>query len=140
MASPDRRVVVTVLVSVVGAALGIGGAGHAYLRQWGRAFAWFSLVLGVGLVLVGSFADPETASVSTLPLRVVLPVAVLLALNTVDAYRVARGATSSTVSPAPTADGETVPCPECGRELDPDLSFCPWCAGSRAGDRTEKEP
>jgi hypothetical protein len=27
---------------------------------------------------------------------------------------------------AVTASGSTE-CPECGKELDPDLDFCPWC-------------
>jgi hypothetical protein len=132
MGDTERRVALTVVVSVVGAAIGIAGAGHAYLREWGRAFAWFSFVLGAGLMLTATFADPETATLSTLPLRVMAPVATLLALNTVDAYYVARRPKSTVTtideeSPSPS-------CPSCGRDLDPDLSFCPWCAGSRDGE------
>ncbi|AZH24930.1 zinc ribbon domain-containing protein [Haloplanus aerogenes] len=139
MANTERRVALTVVVSVVGSVIGIAGAGHAYLREWGRAFAWFSLVLGAGLVLTASFADPETATLSTLPLRVTGPILLLLTLNTVDAYFVARRSQSTNVVAAdPTdEDGPSVTCPSCGRDFDPDLSFCPWCADSRDGERVE---
>lgn len=132
MGNTERQVVVTVVVSVVGSAIGIAGAGHAYLREWGRAFAWFSFVLGAGLILTAMFANPDTVTLSTLPLRVMAPVVILLALNTVDAYYVARRS-----KPTVTTTGEESPspsCPSCGRDLDPDLSFCPWCAGSRDGE------
>ncbi|WP_248897453.1 DUF7575 domain-containing protein [Haloplanus halobius] len=117
----NRKAVIAVAVSVVGATAGIAGAGHAYLREWGRAFAWFSFVIGTGLVLIATFSDPETATVATLPPQVTVPVIGLLALNTLDAYRVAQSSPS---------EGTTASCPTCGRDLDPELSFCPWCAGS----------
>ena len=132
MIDAERRTLVAVAISVCGAAVGVAGAGHAYLREWGRAFAWFSFVLGTGLVLVAAFADPETATLSTLPLRVTGPIVALLAMNTVDTYAVARRERGPATADA---DEPTVPCPSCGRELDPELSFCPWCAGSR----TEEE-
>jgi hypothetical protein len=128
MANGHRRIAVAVVVSVLGGAVGVAGAGHAYLREWTRAFAWFSLVLGAGLVSISSVADPETATLSTLPLRVTGPIVLLLVLNTVDAYRVAR---RSATDEGADADAGGAACPSCGRELDPELSFCPWCAGSR---------
>jgi len=139
MAKRDRRVVITVAVSVLGAVIGVAGAGHAYLREWGRAFAWFSLVLGAGLVLIASFADSETVTLATLPLRVRGPLLLLLTLNTLDAYRVARRSGGGGVgrrTPGPNDAGPSVSCPSCGREFDPDLSFCPWCAGTRDDERT----
>jgi len=124
-----RRVAITVVVSVLGATIGVGGAGHAYLRRWRRAFAWFSLVLGAGLVLITSFADPETATISSLPLRVTAPLLVLLALNTLDAYRVAgRPAGERRASPSQEDPEHAASCPSCGRTLDSELPFCPWCA------------
>jgi hypothetical protein len=128
MIDAERRALVTVAVSVGGAVIGIAGAGHAYLREWGRAFVWFSFVLGTGLVLVASFADPRTATLTTLPLRVTGPIVTLLVLNTVDAYIIARRGTGEAAGG--TADAMTVSCPSCGRDRDPELSFCPWCAGS----------
>ena len=140
MGDRERRVVVAVVVSVVGAIIGIAGAGHVYLREWGRAFAWFSLVLGAGLVLIASFADPETATASSPPLRVTGPNILLPTLNTVDAYYVARrSGTGGATRRGPTRDesAPNVSCPSCGREFDPELSFCPWCAGSRDDERVE---
>jgi hypothetical protein len=139
MGERDRRVAITVIVSVLGAVVGVAGAGHAYLREWGRAFAWFSLVLGAALVLIASFADSGTVTLSTLPLRVSGPLLLLFTLNTLDAYRVAsrtggggvRRRTPRRDDPAP-----SVSCPSCGREFDPELSFCPWCAGARDDERT----
>ena len=118
----DRRVAVAVTLSALGAVTGVAGAGHAYLRRWRRAVAWFSLVLGVGTVLIVAFADPRTATVATLPIRVTGPITALLAVNTIDAYYVARRDNDEEAAEAGT-------CPSCGRELDPELSFCPWCAG-----------
>jgi len=129
MGNTERRVIVTVVVSVAGSAIGIAGAGHAYLREWGRAFAWFSFVLGAGLMLTAAFADPETTTLSTLPLRVIGPIGTLLVLNTVDAYYVASRS-GSTVT-ASRGESPSPSCPSCGRDLDPELSFCPWCAGPR---------
>ncbi|MFB6255508.1 MAG: zinc ribbon domain-containing protein [Haloplanus sp.] len=137
MSDRGRRVVVAVAVSVVGAVIGVAGAGHAYLREWGRASVWFSFVLGAGLALIGSFADPETATLSTLPIYVTGPIIALLVLNTVDTYYVARrsGANGAGRAGAPPDSGRTVACPSCGQEYDPELSFCPWCAGSRDENR-----
>ncbi|WP_411965666.1 zinc ribbon domain-containing protein [Haloferax sp. YSMS24] len=121
MADARRRAVVAALVGVLGASLGIAGAGHVYLREWRRAIAWFTFVLGAGLVLVSTFSDPATASVETLPTEVTVPVIGLLLLSTLDAYRVGmrpRGQTK---------DGEPA-CPICGGKLDQDIDFCPWCA------------
>jgi len=139
MGKRDRQVVITVAVSVLGAVIGVAGAGHAYLREWGRAFAWFSLVLGAGLVLIASFADSETVTLATLPLRVSGPLLLLFTLNTLDAYRVARRSGGGGVgrrAPGPNDAEPSVSCPSCGREFDPDLSFCPWCAGTRDDERT----
>ncbi|KAB1192165.1 MULTISPECIES: DUF7575 domain-containing protein [Haloferax] len=120
---PDarRRAVVAALVGVLGASLGIAGAGHVYLREWRRAIAWFTFVLGAGLVLVSTFSDPATASVDSLPTEVTVPVVALLFLSALDAYRVGMRI------PGQTKDGKPT-CPVCGGELDQSLDFCPWCA------------
>ena len=121
MADARRRAVVAALVGVLGASLGIAGAGHVYLREWRRAIAWFTFVIGAGLVLVSTFSDPATASVETLPMEVTLPVIGLLFLSSLDAYRVGMR------RPGQTKEGKPA-CPICGGELDGDLDFCPWCA------------
>jgi len=120
---------IAALVAVVGASLGVAGAGHLYLRRWRRAAAWFSFVVGAALVLLWLFVDPATvdladpASVaalepSVLPLTVTAPLFALLLLSTLDAYRLATEGSRLTDEPQ---------CPNCGGELDPEIDFCPWC-------------
>ena len=136
MSDTRRRALVAVLVGVLGATVGIAGAGHAYLREWRRAIAWFAFVLGTGLVLLSVYSDPVTAaeSPSALPMTVTGPILVLLVLSTLDAYRLALTAGES-------GDGEGPSCPYCGHEVDPELDFCPWCTErfeeAGAADRAE---
>jgi hypothetical protein len=117
MVDTRRRAVVAVLFGVFGAAVGIAGVGHAYLRRWRRAAAWFAFVVGAAMVLVYTFDDPATATPSTLPREVVVPVLALLVTSVLDAYVVARRSGSS--------EGPT--CPHCGRPIDTEIDFCQWC-------------
>ncbi|SFR38130.1 DUF7575 domain-containing protein [Halogeometricum limi] len=122
MTDTRRRALIAALVGVLGASVGVAGAGHVYLREWRRGFAWFTFVLGVGLVLVSVSVDPTTltmASLTDLPSEVTAPIFVLLFLSAFDAYYLAaRG--------HPRSDG--LQCPVCRGELDPEVTFCPWCA------------
>jgi hypothetical protein len=137
MEEARRRALIAAVVGLLGAALGAAGAGHAYLREWRRAVAWFSVVIGVGLVLVSMYTDPSTITwQSNLPLEVVLPLLVLSVLSALDAYAVARkqGTAADEQAMKSQADavdidqaGEEVSCPHCGRDVDPELDFCHWC-------------
>lgn len=145
MEEARRRALIAAAVGLLGGALGAAGAGHAYLREWRRAIAWFLVVLGVGLVLVSVYTDPATVTwQSDLPLEVVLPLLVLSLLSAVDAYAVARKQATATATPAagdvegtgPENRGgaisaergaEELTCPHCGQEVDPELDFCHWC-------------
>ncbi|ELZ91769.1 hypothetical protein C440_15684 [Haloferax mucosum ATCC BAA-1512] len=127
---PDarRRAVVAALVGVVGASLGIAGAGHVYLREWRRAIAWFTFVLGAVLVLISRSAAQISVealttveSLSSLPNEVTIPIVGLLFLSALDAYRVGMRSRRYNANGNPT-------CPVCGGELDQQLEFCPWCA------------
>jgi hypothetical protein len=127
-----------VVLSALGAAVGIAGLGHVYLRQWRRAVAWFALVVGSTLVLGAVFVNPETVDSATLgpqtiPVTVTVPIAALLLLSILDAYLVAARSTGDS-----DVDDDAGPaCPNCGKELDPDLSFCPWCTQRLAGPPRE---
>jgi len=129
MTGTRRRALIATLVAVLGASLGVAGAGHLYLRRWRRAAAWFSFVVGAALVLLWAFVDPSTLSLSdpsavaavdpaSLPATVTAPLFALLLVSAVDAYRLALAGPQ-------TVDGPQ--CPNCRRELDPDIDFCPWC-------------
>ena len=125
MSDIRRRALVAAAVATCGAFVGVAGAGHAYLREWRRAFAWFSCVVGACAALVVAFVDlstldPATVDPATLPPEVQYPILGLLILSTLDAYSVAARSRDGGV--------DVVPCPHCGRALDEDLAFCPWCA------------
>lgn len=108
-------------------ALALAGLGHAYLRRWRRAAVWFAAILLTGIGLASLFAPPSATSVAEFPLEVVLPVLALFALSAVDAYRLAKRGVS-TVASRQADDEETMRCPHCGRETDPEMAFCQWCA------------
>jgi hypothetical protein len=135
MSDTRRRALVATLIGVLGATVGVAGVGHAYLREWRRAVAWFTFVLGAELVLLSVFADPaalaESGSsgvvslaalqsmASGLPPTITGPVLVLFVLSILDAYQIAlRGGREPEAGPT---------CPNCGEEIDPELDFCPWC-------------
>lgn len=122
MEGARRRAMVAAFVGVMGASIGVAGMGHLYLREWRRAVSWFTFVVGAGLILLSVFADPTAVTFATLdevPPEVMGPLFVLLFLSTFDAYYVAaRGA----------QDDAGARCPACRGELDPQVTFCPWCA------------
>lgn len=111
------------------------GLGHVYLRAWGRAAVWFAAWVGAVALLtdlpafpssvadLGPFLRAFATALDGVGLVASLALAALTALATLDAYWLA-----SREAPAD-EDGPRGPrCPNCGKELDPDVSFCPWCA------------
>ncbi|XVH30627.1 DUF7575 domain-containing protein [Haloferacaceae archaeon DSL9] len=129
-----RRVIVTLVFSLLFAFVGIAGAGHAYLRRWRRSIAWFLFSLGAGVALIYYYTDdPATVDPMNVPTAVTLPLLVILFLSVFDAYLVAkRTGRSGRVTTADGADADdeapTVRCPNCRRETDPEFDFCAWCA------------
>lgn len=125
-----RRAVFAAMVAAVGATLGVPGVGHAYLRQWRRAFGWFLAAVGGAVLLAFVFVDtatlaslePGSISAADLPLSVIAPFYVLLSLSIVDAYVTARRVAIRRGGP------DTGSCPHCGRDRDPSLSFCWYCS------------
>jgi hypothetical protein len=132
----NRRAAVAAVVGVLGAVLGVAGAGHVYLRRWRRAAAWFSGVLGVSLVLLFVLTDPRTVSAETLPPTVAGPILALLFVSVVDAYLVGRRGTTRRTSDE---DGPT--CPACSRSVDPGIDFCWYCSARLEVEaEAEEEP
>ena len=110
-------------------ALAVAGLGHAYLRRWGRAAAWFLTIATTGVVLIGAFADPN-ANLRELPLTVLGPLVGLFVLSAIDAYRLAARAPAASGrgdAERVAVEDEHPQCPNCGREVDPELGFCHWC-------------
>jgi len=94
----------------------VTGLGHLYLRRVRRAVGW----LAAAVLTVFIWApDPMGAS----PLEFVPSMAVVT-LSVLDAFTVAL---LERRKGRATRDTETVNCPACGRPLDLELDFCPWC-------------
>jgi hypothetical protein len=143
MNRPSRRAVVATLAAVLGATVGIAGVGHLYLRRWRRAAAWFAVVVGATLALLVVFVLPGAGGLgdlgavaaidpASLPSVVVWPVFALLLLSTLDAHRLATA--------PPAAAGENPACPSCGKELDRDIDFCPWCTAELEWVEPDADP
>jgi hypothetical protein len=136
-------------------ALVVSGLGHAYLRRWARGLGWYLAVTAAVFVFVPESAISGALAGDPPAVREVAPAAAVVGASVIDAYVVAvrsnrasdrdRDAARATdsadtvTSPdgaaAEVADseskpesGETIRCPECGRETDPTFDFCQWCA------------
>ncbi len=107
------------------------GLGHLYLRLWARSLMWFALMVSVVFLLLpeaalqpadGGFAaalQNVSDGLGQLTLESQLLLATITGLQVVDAYVLAhRGRREDDSGPA---------CPACGKELDEELDFCPWC-------------
>lgn len=134
----QRRSIVASLLAFV-----YPGLGHVYLRAWIRAIAWFGLALVTAALVVPQSAMTafQTGGISGLleasrsfPLDVTLSLLAVRVLNVIDAYLTGLQRTPADEESAESAGT----CPECGRELDEDLDFCPWCT-TRLEDYDEED-
>ena len=140
----------------------VTGLGHFYLRRWKRGLGWVAAAIAASALLVPPEAARALLSgggdVTTLAPLLAVGVA-----SVADAYVLARmqqretrdragdGAPTGSTSesepesePEPRSrDGPAIgessgsadaECPECGKELDPDLDFCPWCTARLDGE------
>jgi hypothetical protein len=115
------------------------GFGHLYLRRWRRAVGWFVALFAVSYVFVDPAAIRALAAGEAVdPLRVA-PTLLVGGASVVDAYVLARAqnalarAREAAEESAVTVEGATEPeaaidsCPNCGKDVDPELDFCHWC-------------
>lgn len=107
------------------------GLGHLYLRAWLRAVGWFVLAIAGAALVVPDAAytayesgglDALYAASSEFGMNVFISLLGIRLLNVVDAYLTALKQSKNAATTA-----EEGGCPECGKELDPTLDFCPWC-------------
>ncbi|MFC3478418.1 zinc ribbon domain-containing protein [Halobacterium litoreum] len=143
---------------VIAAVLGFvyPGLGHVYLRKWVRALSWFVLAIATAALVVPTSAYEAfnargaqglLEASESFGIEVTLSLLAIRLLNVADAYLVAvresestaRGATGdaggSESPPEPAAET----CPSCGKELDEDLDFCPWCTQRLDGEPADAE-
>ena len=147
-----RRVVVTSLVALAGAIIGIPGTGHAYLRKWRRSLLWLAVWIG-SLALLSSWYIEETAFENTelfvtstyprIPMEVMLPLYAIVAVSVVDAtllaYLDGRGGGSGDGITPTSGDEDGVACPHCGKTTDPELDFCTWCTEPLTGEKAGED-
>lgn len=125
MTDTSRRAFVAAAIGAFGAAFGVAGLGHVFLREWRRAVAWFALSAGASLLLLASAFDAARLmepgfflDVQQWPSWVIVTLFVLLSLSIFDAYVLGRRERAS----------ENVPtCPACARPVEPRIGFCHWC-------------
>ncbi len=79
-----RRPWLAVLLAIV-----ISGLGHAYLRRWGRALAWYVAITATLVFLVPDAALDQLFAQEIPPLDDIGPALVVIAASIVDAYVVA---------------------------------------------------
>lgn len=117
------------------------GLGHLYLHAWFRAALWIALVYATVAAVVPESAlaaaetggpaaavDAAVRTARTLPRESSLSLLAVSALSVVDAYWLAVRRRRRHQEPA------TARCPDCGKEVEGDLSFCQWCAAPLDGE------
>lgn len=118
------------------------GLGHVYLRAWLRAVGWFVLAIAAAALVVPESAiaayeqggfDALYAASQNFGTDVFVSLLGIRILTAVDAYLTAIRQSQASAEVA--EDGA---CPSCGKELDPELDFCPWCTTRL--DQFEEEP
>jgi len=123
------------------------GAGHVLSRDWLRAAAFAGLFLAASAFLLPieqlAAAEPtsydEAITQATAMAEDTDPMAqfflsFIALFATIDAAFRALGYPSG-------GDGNTdgTTCPECGKDVDPDLEFCHWCTTRLEPDAPESE-
>ncbi len=141
-------------LAAAGLSVLLPGAGHALIRDWVRALVFSGLFISALVIFMptdqvaaaGSVTDgmdvvtEETSTAS----QFVFSFIILFAA--IDATFRAMGFPPNGSS----ADADDGPsCPECGKELDGDLTFCHWCTtrlepqeadDTPEGNREDEEP
>ncbi|MEE6211260.1 zinc ribbon domain-containing protein [Salarchaeum sp. III] len=122
------------------------GLGQLYRRAWVRAVAWIALAVAIAYLLtppelLTAFEEQGLAvfETATLPMELTVALLVIRVLSAIDAYFLTaaqaanRDAALADDVPTPgdtdteTVDEAAATCPNCGREIDEELDFCPWC-------------
>ncbi|MFD1647490.1 zinc ribbon domain-containing protein [Haloarchaeobius litoreus] len=116
------RRLVAVLLSLL-----FPGLGHVYVRRFQRGLGFAVTAVGVVLLLgpplptSGPVVESALAAWEAASFEANVALSAVEFAAMLDVYLLER--------PTADADADTVAsCPNCGRELDETLSFCPWCA------------
>jgi len=143
-----RRVLVTVLIAIAGAMIGVAGAGHAYLRRWRRSLLWLTVTMGAAVLLINQYVpnpgELDPFDTGALPMEVTLPLFVIIAISVFDAtllaYLDGRSTSGVGTTESDAVDDGNVSCPHCGKATDAELDFCTWCTKPLTADSTNDGP
>jgi hypothetical protein len=114
------------LAAILG--LAITGLGHLYLRRWRRAALWVALAFSISVLFVPTGSLESLATGGQLPPLVdVLPLLTVSLVSVLDAFVLGMKQVTESDEPTVSDDASTQSCPQCGRDVDPDLDFCHWC-------------
>ncbi len=136
----NKRPWLAVILTIV-----IPGLGHLYLRLWKRALLWLGLSLLASVLFVPDGVVPESFSVEgflevsqTVPTEGAVVVLAVSAFCMLDVYLMARYLNSQSTQTAEGTQSRQQNCPNCGKELDPDITFCHWCTTELETDELEE--
>lgn len=117
------------------------GAGHALLRDWGRAVIFGGTFIFASILFLphehlwaaassGAYGDMSGIVESEMSLFEQLPLSFLALFAAIDAGFQA-------LTRASNPDDDDTSCPHCGKALDEDLEFCHWCTARLEPDEAE---
>ncbi|WP_439025510.1 DUF6677 family protein [Haloarchaeobius sp. DT45] len=117
------RVVVAVVLSFL-----FPGLGHAYLRRWARSLLFVGIFLTVTALALPDAAVTSFGSIVEVAQRVSNEVSLSesMAMSVVEIAAMTDAYLLASTSARTEAGGPR--CPNCGKELDGEIDFCPWCA------------
>lgn len=129
-----------------GLSIFLPGAGHALIRDWGRAIVFAGLFVTATVIFLpgdawtavstGSYADVPGILETEMTVLAQFTLAFLVLFAAIDAGLQALGLTQR-----PSQETNEPSCPNCGKTLDVDLEFCHWCtARLDSTDPAEDEP
>jgi len=112
----------------------IPGLGHLYLRLWGRAILWLGLSILASYFFFPEGAVPDSISTGAfveasqaLSAEAAIVLFGVSAFCIIDVYIMARQINAYVASQQAGGTENVTRCPNCRRELDPDINFCHWC-------------
>ncbi|KAB1198821.1 MULTISPECIES: zinc ribbon domain-containing protein [Haloferax] len=108
--------------------LAVTGLGHLYLRRWRRAALWVVLAFSISVLFVPTGSLEALATGGQLPPLVdVLPILAVSLISVADAFLLGMKQVNDARRAETVDEDETASCPNCGRDVDPELDFCHWC-------------
>ena len=130
-------------LAAAGLSILLPGAGHALLRDWGRAAIFAGLFITASIIFLpheqlwavaesGAYADIPGVLEAEMSVLEQFTLSFLALFAAIDAGFQALGLTRGSDT-----DGDLPSCPECGKALDEDLEFCHWCTTRLEPDEEE---